>query len=100
MVNDNSTGDEENYKPDIWVSDDNDILVAQDIDGSNATEVRANAHLIAAAPELLEACTAAMNIIEQCIDYEAMSTEDAEKIEEVRVKMSSVVKKYKENTSE
>jgi len=50
MVNDNGGQD-------IWVGTESDILIAQDIgeDGMDMGEVRANAQLIAAAPELLEA---------------------------------------------
>lgn len=53
---------------------------------SSDEEAEANGHLIAAAPELLEACRLALNIIEQCIDYESMPINN-------RINISNAIKK-------
>ena len=57
-------------------------------DGEAPDEVKANAHLIAAAPELLEACRLALRYIEE----EGFTPEDEEAI---RVLLSAVIRKAK-----
>jgi hypothetical protein len=51
MVIDNGM---ETHGRNIYVSSEDGVLVAQDIEGVNDEEVQANAHLIAAAPNLLK----------------------------------------------
>ena len=51
MVNDNGV---EDGCLDVWVGTEGDFPVVEDINGEDVGQTRANANLIAAAPELLE----------------------------------------------
>ncbi len=60
-----------------------------------SAKTRANAHLITASPKLLHACWLALNIMEQCIDYESMPVADAEIIENKRSIISNIINEAK-----